>query len=306
MGYIETREINKKKYYYLVKEIRLGKKKKKFRTYLGKGEKTKKELKTLKEKKEKILDKKASTFLISKDYFYSLISPDTEEKLKKIKENYQSNLNKLLKKDDYYEWFITKFTYDTNAIEGSTLSEIETGAILFEGMVPKSRSLREVHEAENHKNSFDYMLSYKEDIRTTFILKLHELLMHNIMPENAGKIRGVQVYVRGAKFMPPPPQEVDERLTKLLSWYKKNKNKYHPVIVAAYFHTEFEEIHPFVDGNGRIGRLLMNFILINKQFPPVNIKNTQKIEYYETLEKAHQGDLRGFVDLLTNYLLQTK
>ncbi len=302
--YIETKEINGKKYYYLAKELRQGKRKIKFRTYLGKGDKSEKEISKLRPEKEKILLKKIDAYLNTKNPFFSLLSSEIKDKLAKVKKGYKDRLQRIYKRDDYYEWFITKFTYNSNAIEGSTLTEAETGHILFDQLVPEGRSLREIHEAENHKRAFDFLLEYPGDIDLDLMLKLNGFVLANINA-NAGKIREVQVYVRGASFMPPPAKVVSSGLRELIKWYDSNKKKYHPVILASYIHTEFEEIHPFVDGNGRAGRLLLNFILMKNGYPPIDIKNSLKAEYYESLDLAHKGDIRNFVDLVVKYLLET-
>ncbi len=306
MSYLESKTIKGKKYHYLVKELRIGKRKKKFRTYIGKGDKTKKELNKIAKEKEYVLCDKIDAYLRSKDFFFTLLTKETISKLEDIRKDYKDLIKRLRNKDDFYEWFITKFTYDSNAIEGSTLSETEVGLLLFEDIAPEGKSLREIHEAENHKAAFDYLLEYTKELDLNFILKLHDLLMHNILRENSGVLRKVQVYVRGAKFMPPPALEVRKRLAELLRWYYKNKNKYHPIILASYFHTEFEEIHPFIDGNGRVGRLLLNFILVKSKFPPIDIKNSKKKEYYDALELAHDGNIRAFVKLVVKYLLNIK
>jgi Fic family protein len=131
-----------------------------------------------------------------------------------------------------------------------------------------------------------------KDLRISkeLILKLHELVTQNTLkPElnnQIGKYRTLQVYIRGTNWLPPKPQDVAREMGSLLSWYSKNKNKLNPVILAAYFHSGFETIHPFVDGNGRVGRLLMNLILNQKNYPMINIPNSQKYIYYEALEES--------------------
>jgi len=118
-----------------------------------------------------------------------------------------------------------------------------------------------------------------------------------------GKYRGLQVYLRGVEWLPPKPKDVSGEMTSLLSWYSKSKNKLHPLILAAYFHSAFETIHPFVDGNGRVGRLLINFILHKKEFPMLNIPNKIKHEYYSALEESrHSGNLKILVDFLFKLL----
>jgi len=132
-------------------------------------------------------------------------------------------------------------------------------------------------------------------------LTLHNLVVKDTLREDLvsqiGKYRTVQVYVGNS--IPPKPHEVPEKITNLLKWYSNNKNKLHPLIVASYVHTEFERIHPFVDGNGRVGRLLINFILYKNKYPMINIPNSRKFKYYQVLQHTHRvGDLQPFVKFL--------
>lgn len=289
MAYTEIIERNGKKYYYRVKNIRIGKSFKKERIYLGVDlnkkdvalaeENADKELKIL----SKLLDKKEILFL--------------EEIKKKFKKEPKEN------KENRYETFTSLFTYDSNAIEGNSLTLEETSYLLFEKRVPSSKSLREINETLNHKIAFDYILDYNGDITKEFILELHKLVVKDTLKENLnnqiGKYRDLQVYIRGRDWLPPKPEEVPKEMKDLLSWYTLNKNKLHPLILASYFHIAFETIHPFVDGNGRVGRLLMNFILHKNKYPMINIPNKIKFRYYQTLETATiNGNLRPFIEFM--------
>ena len=143
-----------------------------------------------------------------------------------IKESCQKTKQKMKDSsvyENYYEHFVTEFTYDTNAIEGSTVTLQETALILFDKIVPEGKSIREISEVQNHKDAFDYMLAYKGDINRAFVLKLHKLLMHNILWKHSGRFRDVQVYVRGASFTPPKPQDVEKQFKQLMHWYRSNK-----------------------------------------------------------------------------------
>lgn len=289
MAYTEIKEINGKKYYYRVKSFRKGKTFKKKRIYLGVNLNEK----TLLEK-ESEADKELR--LLS-----SLLSEEEKTFLKVIREKYNNEPKENL--ENRYEAFCSQFTYDSGAIEGNTLSLQQTSMLLFENIVPSAKSMREINEALNHKRAFDFILNYKEDINKQFILDLHTLVVKETLREDLegqiGKLRTVQVYIRGAKWTPPKPEDVPNEMKALLSWYSQNKKKLHPLILAAYFHTAFEQIHPFVDGNGRVGRLIMNFILHKNGYPMINIPNKIKQRYYSALEKAHlEGDLRKFIKLL--------
>jgi Fic family protein len=297
MVYTEIKEKNGKKYYYRVINIREGKKFKKKRIYLGVNLE-KKGLKT----KEENADKELS--ILS-----SLLSKEEIKTLNKIKEDFQKEPR--ASQENRYESFVSLFTYDSTAIEGNTLTLEETSFLLFENIVPKSKSLREINETLNHKKAFDKMLEYKGDLTKEFICELHKIVVENTLREElneqVGCYRNVQVFIRGREWMPPKPQEVSNEMKSLLSWYSKNKDKLHPLIVASYFHVAFETIHPFVDGNGRTGRLLMNFILYKNKYPMINIPSKTKFDYYEALNKATiDGDLRPFVELMIKLLQENK
>jgi Fic family protein len=296
MVYTEIKEKNGKKYYYRVLSVREGQSVGKRREYLGANLK-KNEIKSLEEQADKQLG------LLS-----NLLTKEEIKELEKIKNNYLSLHKKT--KENRYESFISLFTFDSTNIEGNTLTLQETSQLLFEQITPR-KSLREINEILNHKKAFDYMIKENKKISKELILKLHELITQNTLkPElnnQIGKYRTLQVYIRGTNWLPPKPQQVTKEMGSLLSWYSKNKDKLHPLILAAYFHSGFETIHPFVDGNGRVGRLLMNLILNQNKFPMINIPNNQKYLYYEALEESQiKGNLRPLIELLIDLLKKNK
>ena len=308
MVYHEAKRIGKNTFHYIVKTLRLDGKIKKIRIYAGKGAKSKKEIDELIDRFTPQLEKKVKDLLSSKDSLFSLLSEKEEKLLEEIKSR---NKEKLKKMDEtgwknYYEWFLAQFTYDTNAIEGSTLSLQDTSLILFENVVPKGKSPIEINEVQNHKQAFDYILEYKDNLTKKFILEIHKKLMHNILWKAAGKIREVDVYIRGVDILPPPHFKVEKEFDKLMAWYMKNRKKYNAVVLAAYFHSVFEAIHPFRDGNGRTGRLVLNFILRKNDFPMIDIKNKDKERYYKSLYESQKNhNLRPLVRMIIDYLKET-
>jgi len=288
MPYTEIQDRNKKRYYYRVQSIRKGKKVTKKRIYLGVN---------LKKEDIKKKEKKADIELL---FLTTLLSEEQINNLDALKKE-RTQLS--------YEAFVSLFTYDSTNIEGNTFTLQETAQLLFEGSAPR-KSIREINEIINHKEAFDYILKTKSDINKRLILKLHEIVTKNTLKKEffnqIGTYRTLQVYIRGVEWLPSKPEDVPSDMTKLLSWYTKNKKKLHPLIVTAYFHAYFEIIHPFIDGNGRVGRLLMNFILHQNGFPMVNIPHKQKYKYYESLETAQvKGDLKPFVDFLYELLIKS-
>ncbi len=192
---------------------------------------------------------------------------------------------------DFYRHFLTEYTYDSNAIEGSSLTLEETGNVLFEGISPKNKPLKHVQEAKNHKDAFDYVMGLKQEgLAQGTICRVQEKVVKNTLEAHLKKFKGKlrEVNVRVGTHIAPPYYSVPRKLGALIKWYNANRKKHHPVIVAAYFHAEFEGIHPFVDGNGRTGRLLMNFMLKKAGFPPITIFFKYRAEYYQALEKARR------------------
>lgn len=296
MVYTEIKEKNGKKYFYRVLSVRKGSKIEKKRVYLGVDLDKSKLF-----NKEKQADKEL--MLLS-----TLLNEKEKKELEAIKKEYLKQPKANL--ENRYESFVSLFTYDSTNIEGNTLTLQETSQLLFENITPR-RSLREINEVINHKKAFDFILKNKKDISKDLILQLHKLVVQSTLkPElesQIGKYRTLQVYIRGTNWLPPKPEEVPREMGSLLSWYSKNKKVLHPLILAAYFHSAFETIHPFVDGNGRIGRLLMNLILHMHKYPMINIPNHKRHIYYKALEDSQlKGDLEGLVKFLFDLLKEEK
>lgn len=307
MTYLEKKKIGKETYFYLVKNIRFNGQFKKFRIYLGRGKIPKTELQKLKQKHSKILDKRVNNYLISQDPLLRLLTKKQIKDLDRLKREYKKNYKRLPKeiRKKHYEDFLIRFTYNTNAIEGSTITLNETKLILLDKITPPNRTLREVKEVENHKKTLDFIFKHKDDITKRFVLRTHQILTDGILSKDiSGKFRKVQVLIAGVEKIPPKPQFLDKEFKQLLKWYNKNKKKYHPVILASYFHGAFEGIHPFVDFNGRTGRLLLNFILMKYGYPIIDIKNKDSLKYYEALKDAQENNLKPFVNLVVKYLKQ--
>ncbi len=184
------------------------------------------------------------------------------------------------------ENFAIKFTYDTNRIEGSTLTFRETSLLLEKGITPNAKPLRDVKEAEAHRKVFYEMLDYKKELSLDTVLYFHKKLFEDTKKDIAGRIRQHQVTVAGSKFIPPYPAEIYPLLMDFFRWYRKNKNITHPVELAALVHLKLVTIHPFADGNGRISRLVMNFVLNKHGFPMLNITYEKRGGYYSALERS--------------------
>ncbi len=200
-----------------------------------------------------------------------------------------------------------EWTYNSNGIEGNTLTLRETQVVL-EGITVGGKSIKEHLEAINHEKAILYLNDLvKEDnpITEWNIKGIHQLVLKDIGDENAGRYRRENVTIKGATHIPPDYLKVPELMEKLVLNYE-NWNDFHPIIQAALLHGELVKIHPFVDGNGRTARLLMNLDLMNYGFNPVIIKKEDRLEYYEALDKAHTtGDYTDFVKLIVKLEIET-
>jgi Fic family protein len=182
--------------------------------------------------------------------------------------------------------FSVKFTYDTNRIEGSKLTYRETADLLERGLSPRQKPIEDIKEAEAHDRVFGEALLCEKDLSLQVVLRWHKRLFEATKPDIAGKVRAHQVAISGSRFMPPSPIEVQSLLRELFRWYDRNKSSMHPVELAAGVHLRFVTVHPFADGNGRMSRLLMNFVLNRHGFPPLNIPYEGRRSYYNALERS--------------------
>ena len=187
------------------------------------------------------------------------------------------------------EYLLVDLTYNSNAIEGNTLTLQET-KIVLEGITVGGKSLREHFEVINHKEAVLYveeLISNKRPLTEHIIKQLHYLILKNIRDRDAGKYREINVFIAGSKHVPPMNSLVPPRMREIIDrLHSKDARDLHPIERAARFHHDFVYIHPFVDGNGRTVRLLMNLLLIQDGFPITVIKTARRQEYYRALEKA--------------------
>ena len=298
--YIDKRIVKGKTKYYLGHSFREGDKVHKIRKYLGADLNEK----TLKERMEK-----AKIFITEEIQKYQIIRDPLKFELSKEEIDYLYNLEKeiplkiahLSEKD--WEIFSEIFTFNTNAIEGSELSVKEVKEILEEDKWP-SKSKEDIAEAYGVNEAVEFIRQTKEHISLDFILELHKIVFKN-SKHFAGQFRkvGEEVVVRTASGIVvhegAPQSRVIGLLKELIAWYEKYKNNYPGIVLAAVVHNQFENIHPFRDGNGRVGRLLLNNILLKNKLPPINIDFKNRQEYYKSLQYYERGhDLKPTIALL--------
>jgi len=199
------------------------------------------------------------------------------------------------------EKLLLEWTYHSNAIEGNTLTINETKVVL-EGITVGGKTIREHLEVINHRDAITYVeeiVQKKETLSEWQIKNSHRLVLKGIDDEYAGVYRDRQVFISGAKHTPPAPFLIKEEMEKLLNWYNEEAKTMHPITRGALLHVFFVGIHPFIDGNGRISRLLLNLELMKEDFPPIVIKVSNRLDYYEALDKAHvEKDYDNFIQLV--------
>lgn len=197
---------------------------------------------------------------------------------------------------------IIEWTYNSNAIEGTSLSLKETELIIEHGLTIKGKPLKEHFEAINHKDAILFLESLirkgKFKLNQLLIRQIQQLILKEIDNDNAGKYREVDVKITGTKFIPPTAAIVPTKMREFEKWLTDKKKRTDFIDYAALTHFQLVDIHPFVDGNGRTARLLMNLILMNKGFPATVILKTDRQKYYQTLDLAHQGELEPFVNFI--------
>jgi Fic family protein len=205
-----------------------------------------------------------------------------------------------IREDLQLEW-----TYNSNSIEGNSLTLQETKVVLQDGMTVKGKSMREHFEATNHHHAIaflqeavspSYLLTEKD------ILHIHSLVLQNIEKDFAGRYRNGGVRIVGANFVPPNALKVPKQMEALVDWVGSNPLQLNIVALASVFHHRFVHIHPFFDGNGRTVRLLMNVLLMKEGYPPAIILKNDRKKYYQSLNQANQGDYSKLLLLVAQAL----
>jgi len=208
-----------------------------------------------------------------------------------------------------HEKLIVEWTYNSNAIEGNTLTLSETKVVL-EGITIGGKSMVEHLETINHREAILFiedLISNKEPLSEWNIKNIHALILKEIDNINAGKYRTENVVISGARHIPPKHYEVGDLMQKLMAEYQNEWKVFHPVVRAALLHGEFVKIHPFIDGNGRTSRLLLNFELMKNGYTPIIIKNEERAKYYDVLDLAHTTlNYEPFIKLVSKLVIESE
>jgi Fic family protein len=306
MVYIYKKPVGNKNYYYLRASEKKGKKLiTKDIAYLGSTiEEVKTNIDKLSKYKEQIRKsyrvinlflesnhflEKANRLKLKKDEYLKDKTDEIEACRLHYGQVFQKNDEKT--KNEILKEFIIEFAYNTTSIEGNTINLDEARNLLNEGITPKNKTLREVFDLQNTEKVFFDLIDTKlnEELSHELIIKIHDGLLENI-DERKG-YRTTDVRIIRSNFDASPGKYVKTDMGLLLKWYSENKSKLHPVVLSVVFQHKFEKIHPFSDGNGRTGRMIMNFILLQNNFPPLIIHKKTRANYLEAMREADEVDL---------------
>ena len=260
----------------------------------------------------KTLDKKYKNYFIEKEaelnskyairnFKTGLIFSKTEmQKLELTKIKYKNLIRRLSKEQvkDIFDRFTVNFTYNSNAIEGNSLTLKDVRIVINENSSVKGKDLREIYETRNSRKVVDLILNKKFDVSEKNIVKMHKMLMKDIDVRAGYKQLPNVIQSMGREIQTTKPENVKKEMDSLISWYYGNKNEIHPLELAVIFHGKFEKIHPFEDGNGRVGRFLINIILIKNGYPPIIIRKSVRNAYMSCLQafdRSYEDKLKRFV-----------
>jgi Fic family protein len=228
------------------------------------------------------------TKIKSDDYFSDKIN----KQIAAIKLHFDKNFSKRdkLTKQEQIDFFVIDFAYNTTSIEGNTITLKQAEQLLINNLTPKNKELREIYDLTNTKKTFAVLKdNLKQRLSQKLILKIHEKLVENIDVRVGYRTQDVRIL--RMNFKSTPYRYIKADMDILLNWYNRYKKILHPLVLVTLFHHKFEKIHPFADGNGRTGRMIMNFILIKLGFPPFIISKKNRLEYINNLNKVDKENL---------------
>ena len=306
--HLEKRKSRERIKYYLAHSYREGSKVHKFRKYLGQ-DLTKEKLEERNQIAEKLILEEIHRYNIINDPLHFELSTEEIEKIRALEKEIPLKIAHLSEQD--WKTFSRIFTYNTNSIEGSKLNQKEVNELLEKDKWP-DKSKEDIAEAYGVDEAVRLIRTTKEHISIQLIKQIHKTVFKN-SKSFAGKLRikGEEVVVTDSKgnviHEGAPQSRINHLLKELTEWYSKNSQKYPALILGAVIHNQFENIHPFRDGNGRVGRILLNNILIKHGLPPINIDFKNRTEYYHSL-RAYEfnKDLKPTIDLYMKEYKQLK
>ena len=298
MAYIDKIKAGKKTFYYLGKTIRIGENKwKKIRIKLGEKEPTREEV------GKKLKELRLEEYKVYNENYLDANKLEIIDDFKEVYNNHLKQIPKTIAEKEEAD-FLIRFTYNSNAIEGNRLTLRDTYLIIKEKQIPSGAPPKDYNEAINGREAFEFIKKYRGKFTTEFLEKVNEILTQNTGVVYPGRVRFFPVKIEGAEHIPPEPEEVRPLLKKMIKFYYDNKKKIHPFVLACLVHAKFEEIHPFEDGNGRTGRALMNWVLMQAGYPKVFVSVKLRPQYYEALDFYNGKKVKGYCEKMFEVVVE--
>jgi len=287
MSYLTKRKRGNKVYYYLAENIPTTKgRRKQIRKYLGTEKPSETKLQVLMAKFEEDVEKEKTKL----HGFHYLIEDEIKE-IDEINKEFWKKYNKQNKtvQEQFDQNFVMAFVFNSNSIEGSTLTPKEVELLLKENIAP-NKPLEDVLEAKNAEKTLNFVKNRKEELTKEFLLNVHEIYFKDTKPYIAGRYKTAQNKITGSAFETTPPKFVQTDMKLYFKDYDKLKKELHPLELAAWAHWKLVRIHPFQDGNGRTARIVMNFILNRNGYAMIDIKTKERQQYIKALEKCNYNN----------------
>lgn len=307
--YLEKRISKGKTKYYLAHSFREGNKIHKIRKLLG-TDLSKEILEERRKKAERLIIEEIGKYQVIQDPLDKELSNEEIAFIERLQRENDFKVYHLSEKE--WQTFSKLFTYNTNAIEGSKLTNVEVKDIIEKNKWPKEKSKEDIAETYGVDEAISFIRKTEEHLSLGLLKEIHKVVFKN-SKSFAGEFRkkGEEVVVMSSSGVivheGAPQSRITGLLDNLIKWYSENKNKYSPLILASVVHNQFENIHPFADGNGRVGRIILNNILIKHNLPPINIELKHRIEYYKTLQEYEKNkNIRPTIEFLLKEYKETK
>lgn len=284
MAYLAEQKKGKGTYYYLVENLKIaGGRRKQVRRYVGTSRPTESKQKLLLADFEKEVQKERSRL-----HGFHYLTGDEIQEIDRINRLFWLRYTRAGKtvQEQFDQNFVMAFVYNTNSIEGSTLTPKEVELLLSENIAPR-KPLEDVLEAKAAERVLDFAKNSKDDFDPEFILKLHRLYFTNTKPGIAGRYKTAQNRIMGSNFETTQPEMVITDMKLYFKEYEKLRKELHPLELAAWCHWKLVRIHPFQDGNGRIARIIMNYVLNKNGYAMIDIKTKERQRYFDALERCN-------------------
>ncbi|MBI5002061.1 Fic family protein [Candidatus Woesearchaeota archaeon] len=297
MAYVDKIKSGKRLFYYLGKTIRIGENEwKKIRIKLGEKEPTREEI------GQKLKELKLEEYGIYNSDYLDANKLEIIDDFKEVFNHHRKTIPKTIVEKEEAD-FLIRFTYNSNAIEGNRLTLRDTYLIIKEKQIPSGAPPKDYNEAINGREAFAFIKEYKGKLTIEFLEKLNNILTQNTGVVYPGRVRFFPVKIEGADHIPPESEKVRPLLRKMIQFYYDSKRKIHPFVLACLIHAQFVEIHPFEDGNGRTGRALMNWILMQAGYPKVFIPVKVRQKYYEAIDLHNKKEVKGYCEKMFDVVM---